>query len=78
MREFLKLKGIDDIKEQCTVLYRNIFYQAIYTKQWRYIIFNSKEQPVDITDKKFVRIPDWMSITDFSLLWHNNKKNFRF
>lgn len=77
MREKFKLKVWELIKEQVTVLYRNCFYQAIHTNWWRYIILNSKEQPIDITNKKFIIIPDWISIVNFSLLWHNHK-SFRF
>ena len=75
--EDLKLKIIDEIKGDCMVLYRNTFYHAVYTKQWRYIVFNSKLQPMDITDKKFVIVPDWMSIVEFSILRHG-KSSFRF
>lgn len=52
------------------VLYRNRFYNAMI-KDWRYLILNSKEEVIDITDKKFVVVPDWMDIVTFSTLYHN-------
>lgn len=65
------------ILEKRIVLYRNSFYEADYMEDWSYIIYDSKNKPIDITEKKFVEVPKSMDIVEFSLLYHNNKP-FRF
>lgn len=59
------------------VLYRNSFYEADYMEDWSYIIYDSKNRLIDITEKRFVEVPKTMDIVEFSLLYHNNKP-FRF
>lgn len=54
------------------VVYRNIYYKAII-KDWKYFIKNSKQKLIDITEKKFVKVPDGMSLVIFSLLYHSWK-----
>ena len=54
------------------VLYKNVFYKAII-KDWKYFITNSKWKLIDISEKKFVKVPDDMDLITFSLLYHSWK-----